>query len=103
MDCGRETELFLSNLPITLECFSNYLPVNLPESRLLGGNVELMIGHWKQPLAVRWASCPLTFFFFFFFFLQLCGILILAVAIWVRLSKDGQEVNKEIQASLLPK
>uniref|UniRef100_A0A2K6NCY1 Tetraspanin n=1 Tax=Rhinopithecus roxellana TaxID=61622 RepID=A0A2K6NCY1_RHIRO len=34
----------------------------------------------------------IVFFFCFVFFLQLCGILILALAIWVRVSSDSQEV-----------
>lgn len=63
--------------------------------------VELMItivSRWLGLYGIRvlvYLRHTLTFFFFSFF-LQLCGAIILSVAISIRAGKIGQEVNKYV-------
>lgn len=80
--------------------FSSYLHGNMPYLCLLGFKgiinrqsiVTRCLGVYGIRVAV-YLSCTLINICFFLF-LQLCGILILALAIWLRVSKFEQEVNK---------
>lgn len=45
-------------------------------------------------ISISFYLCTVTFLFSSPF-LQICGTLILALAIWVRVSKDGKEVNPD--------
>lgn len=47
-------------------------------------------------ISISFYLCTVTFLFSSPF-LQICGTLILALAIWVRVSKDGKEVNTDTQ------